>query len=261
LLVCRQAHPGHLPAKNAAKRTAGTIAAKRHGRQRTGPRTCGVIFDMDGVIVDSEPLSLATIAEVVTEGGGHADPAGYGDLVGRSLDDALMLAAAWSGRDLPVDDLRAAYDERYLPKLRNTAVPNAGLTELISALRAARVPMALASSSRLAEIDAIVAAFDIGDVLAAVASGEEVRRAKPAPDVYVLAMAGLGAGTGGVVAIEDSALGIAAASAARLACVALRTTMTTSHDLGAATLTVGSLTELDLEVLDRIAARDGDDDH
>src|SRR5258705_8288162 len=142
----------------------------------------GVIFDMDGVIVDSEPLSLLTIAEVVAERGGQADPASFGDLVGRSLDDALTLAAARSGRDLAVNHLRRAYDERYLPQLRDTAVPNAGLTELIAALSETGIPMALASSSRLAEIGAIVTALGLGNVLAAIASGEEVSRPKPAPD-------------------------------------------------------------------------------
>ncbi|MDR2985091.1 MAG: HAD family phosphatase [Nocardiopsaceae bacterium] len=213
----------------------------------------GVIFDMDGVIVDSEPLSLATIAEVVTERGGVVDQALLGDLVGRSLDDALTLAAARSGRELSVGELRRDYDDRYLPRLRQTAVPNAGLKELVGALSRSWIPMALASSSTLTEIGAIVTALDLCGVLAAVASGEEVPRAKPAPDVYLLAMRRLGLGATGVVAIEDSAPGVAAAIAAGLACVALRTSLTTRHDHGAATLTVGSLTELDLGVLDRVA--------
>jgi HAD superfamily hydrolase (TIGR01509 family) len=217
----------------------------------------GVIFDMDGVIVDSEPLSLATIADVVTARGGLADPAGFGDLVGRSLDDALTLAAMRSGRELAPSDLRRAYDERYLPKLRDTAVPNAGLTELIRELTQARIPIALASSSTLAEIDTVVSALGLRRELAAVASGEEVQRAKPAPDVYLLAMQRLGLGTAGVVAIEDSAPGVAAAIAAGLACVALRTALTTGHDHAAATLTVGSLTELDLGLLDRVAGGAG----
>jgi HAD superfamily hydrolase (TIGR01509 family) len=219
----------------------------------------GVIFDMDGVVVDSEPLSLLTIAEVVAGRGGTADPSGLGDLVGRSLDDALTIAASRSGRDLAVDDLRRAYDERYLPRLRATAVPNAGLSALITALRGAGLPMALASSSRLAEIDAIVAALGLGNVLAAVASGEEVPRPKPAPDVYLLAMRRLGLDARGLdarglVAIEDSGPGVAAAVAARRACVAVRTSLTSGHDHGAAALTVGSLTELDLPTLDQIAA-------
>src|SRR5258705_241532 len=64
----------------------------------------------------------------------------------------------------------------------------------------------------------------------------------------------LGLGPAGVIAIEDSVSGVAAAIAAGLACVAVRTMLTTGHDHGAAALTVDSLTELDLQVLDRIAA-------
>jgi HAD superfamily hydrolase (TIGR01509 family) len=219
----------------------------------------GVIFDMDGVVVDSEPLSLRTIAEIVAGTGvaGHraaADPAELGDLVGRTLDDALRIAAARSGSHLHVDDLRQAYDERYLPRLRDTAEPGHGLMELMAALREAGIPMALASSSRLTEINAVVAALGLGDVLAAIASGEEVRHPKPAPDVYLLAMRRLGLGPARLVAIEDSASGVAAAVAAGLACVAVRSALTSAHDHGPAALTVGSLTELDLRTLDKVAA-------
>lgn len=90
--------------------------------------------------------------------------------------------------------------------------------------------------------------------LAAIASGEEVRRPKPTPDVYLLAMRRLGLGPAGLVAIEDSASGVAAAVAAGLACVAVRTALTSGHDHGAAALTIRSLTELDVPTLDKIAA-------
>ena len=219
----------------------------------------GVIFDMDGVVVDSEPLSLQTIAQVVTARGGAADPVFFTGLVGLSLDEALRIAAERSGRDLDPAVLRSAYDELYLPRLRTTATPTAGLHPLIRALSAARVPMALASSSRLAEIQAVVAALRLGPVLAAIASGEEVARPKPAPDVYLLAVERLGSGTAGVVAIEDSATGVAAASAAGLRCVAVRTALTRGHDHGGAALTVSSLAELDPDVLDQVALGDPND--
>jgi HAD superfamily hydrolase (TIGR01509 family) len=219
----------------------------------------GVIFDMDGVVVDSEPLSLRTIAQVVTDRGGAADPALFAGLIGLSLDESLRIAAERSGRDLDPGELRRSYDELYLPRLRATATPTAGLAELIRGLSAARVPMALASSSRLAEIEAVVAALRLGPVLAAIASGEEVARPKPAPDVYLLAVGRLGAGRTGVVAIEDSASGVAAASAAGLRSVAVRTALTRGHDHGGAALTVSSLAELDREVLDRVASADPSD--
>ena len=224
---------------------------------RPVPALRGVIFDMDGVVVDSEPLSLRTIAEVIRECGGTADSASFGDLVGRSLDEALTLAARRSGRDLDTRDLRRAYESRYLPQLAATAVPTAGLVPLVAGLRAARVPMALASSSPLAEVRAVVRALGLEPDLSAIASGEEVRRPKPAPDVYLLAIERLGVGAAGVVAIEDSASGVAAASAAGLACVAVRTALTRGHDHGTAALTVSSLAELDPGILRDVALRRG----
>ena len=247
------------PPPASIPRSARTHQPTSASRPASGRRLRGVIFDMDGVVVDSEPLSLQTIAEVVTARGGAADRALYTGLIGLSLDEALRIAADRSGRDLDPAVLRGAYDELYLPRLRATATPTAGLSELIRALTAARVPMALASSSRLAEIQAVVTALRLGPVLSAIASGEEVPRPKPAPDVYLLAVERLGAGTAGVVAIEDSASGVAAASAAGLRCVAVRTALTRGHDHGGAALTVTSLTELDPDVLGRVALGDPND--
>jgi HAD superfamily hydrolase (TIGR01509 family) len=212
---------------------------------------------MDGVVVDSEPLSLQTIAEVIRDSGGTADSDSFGDLVGRSLAEAITLAARRSGRDLDTGHLRRAYESRYLPRLAATAVPTGGLVPLVAGLRAARVPMALASSSSLAEIRAVVRALGLGPDLSAIASGEEVRRPKPAPDVYLLAIERLGAGAAGMVAIEDSASGVAAASAAGLACIAIRTVLTRGHDHGTAALTVSSLADLDPGILQDVVLRRG----
>jgi hypothetical protein len=89
-------------------------------------------------------------------------------------------------------------------------------------------------------------------LLAAVASADEVARPKPAPDVYRLAVKRLGTGPNGVVAIEDSATGMASARAAGLICVDVRTPVTWGHDLGRASLLVTSLAELDPGTLARL---------
>jgi HAD superfamily hydrolase (TIGR01509 family) len=215
-----------------------------------------VIFDMDGVIVDSEPLSMGTLAELAADRGIHLEPALLDRLIGVSLEDVLdilaaRLAAGPAG-SLDPGELRRDYDERYLPLLHAAAVPTPGLERLVAGLAAAGVPAAIASSSTLTEIDAVVSALGLRGVLRAIASGEEVARPKPAPDVYLLAVERLGAGPGGVVAIEDSATGVAAAVAAGLVCVAVRTAATRGHDLGPAALVVGSLEELDVAILGRL---------
>jgi HAD superfamily hydrolase (TIGR01509 family) len=211
---------------------------------------------MDGVVVDSEPLSMTTIAEIIGEHGGHADPALLAALTGVNLTEALKVAAAHSGRPLDTAALYRSYQERYLPRLRACAVPAPGLAGLIAALRAAGVPIGLASSSSLAEIDVVVHALRLGPVLGAVASADEVARPKPAPDVYRLAIERLGTGPDGVVAIEDSATGAASANAAGLPCVGVRTAVTQVHDLGEVKLIVNSLEELDPGILERLVPDD-----
>jgi HAD superfamily hydrolase (TIGR01509 family) len=220
------------------------------------PRLRGVIFDMDGVVIDSEPLSMRIIAEIIGEHGGHADPALLADLAGVNLAEVLKVAAAHSGRDLDAAVLYRLYRERYLPRLRACAAPTPGLAGLITALRAAGVPIGLASSSSLAEIDVVVHALRLGPALAAVASADEVARPKPDPDVYRLAIERLGAGPDGVVAIEDSATGMASAAAAGLVCVGVRTAVTQGHDLGEVMLLVNSLEELDLSTLEQLVSDD-----
>lgn len=211
-----------------------------------------MIFDVDGVIVDSEPLSMTIIAEIIGEHGGHVTPALLAGLAGVNLTEALKVAAAHSGRALDPGALYRSYQERYLPRLRASAVPTPGLRTLVTALNGASVPIGLASSSSLAEIDVVVHALRIGPMLAAIASADEVSRPKPAPDVYHLAIKRLGTGPDGVVAIEDSATGMASANAAGLVCVGIRTAFTQAHDLGKATLLVNSLEELDLGTLERL---------
>jgi len=211
---------------------------------------------MDGVVIDSEPLSMRIIAEIIGEQGGHADPALLAGLAGVNLAEVLKVAASHAGRGLDAAALYRLYQERYLPRLRACAAPTPGLAALITALRGASVPIGLASSSSLAEIDVVIHALRLGPVLAAAASADEVARPKPAPDVYRLAVERLGTGPDGVVAIEDSATGMASAAAAGLVCVGVRTAVTQGHDLGEVMLLVNSLEELDLSTLRQLVSDD-----
>jgi len=246
-----------MPADPRPPAGAGPDGPEASPLPQPGPALAGVIFDMDGVIVDSEPLSMSTLAEMAAERGIHLEPALLGELIGVSLEDVLDILATrldpgLAAAGVDAGQLRRDYHERYLPRLRAAAVPTPGLERLVRGLAASGVPVAIASSSTLPEIDAVVSALGLRTVLRAVASGEEVARHKPAPDVYLLAIERLGAGPGRVVAIEDSATGVAAATAAGLVCVAVRTAATRGHDFGRAALVVGSLEELGVAILGRL---------
>jgi beta-phosphoglucomutase-like phosphatase (HAD superfamily) len=204
----------------------------------TGRPLAGVIFDMDGVIVDSEPLSMSTITEMAAERGIQLEPALLHELTGVSLERVMEVIGARLGDGADPVALRRDYDAR-----PGAAHRRAGGD------RRADGPRLSFHTGRDRRRDRRPGP---GRRPRGVASGEEVARSKPAPDVYRLAIRRLGAGPAGVVAIEDSATGVAAAVAAGLVCVAVRTAVTHGHDFGRAALIVSSLEELAVATLQRL---------
>ena len=83
-----------------------------------GGQLAGVIFDMDGVIVDSEPLSMSTITEMAAERGVQLEPALLHELTGVSLERVMEVVGARLGDGVDPVALRSDYDARYLPRLR-----------------------------------------------------------------------------------------------------------------------------------------------
>ena len=172
-----------------------------------------VLFDMDGLLVDSEPLWFVAEAAVMARLGGQWGEADQQALIGGSLDRTvswlLAKAAAPASREdvarWLVDEMAALILARGLP-----LQPGAG--PLLAALDAVGVPCALVTASSRAIMDAVLTvtglSFDV------TVCGEDVRRGKPDPEPYLLAAARLGVPAAGCVVLEDSPTGIAAARAA-----------------------------------------------
>jgi len=172
-----------------------------------------VLFDMDGLLVDSEPLWFEVERAVMARLGGQWGEADQRALIGGSLDRTvswlLAKAAAPASREdvarWLVDEMAALILARGLP-----LQPGAG--PLLAALDAVGVPCALVTASSRAIMDAVLTvtglSFDV------TVCGEDVRRGKPDPEPYLLAAARLGVPAAGCVVLEDSPTGIAAARAA-----------------------------------------------
>jgi HAD superfamily hydrolase (TIGR01509 family) len=179
-----------------------------------------VIFDLDGVLLDSEQRWNAAKRELVRDVGGHWREDAPVVMMGMSSPEwsaymrdelEVPLAADTISRDVVrrmEDGYRAA-----LPLLP-------GAEDAVRAL-AARWPLGLASSSNREIIDLVLELAPFGDSFAVTVSSEEVARGKPAPDVYLRAAAELAAEPAACVAIEDSANGLRAAAAAGLAVIAV----------------------------------------
>jgi HAD superfamily hydrolase (TIGR01509 family) len=179
-----------------------------------------VIFDLDGVLLDSEPRWNAAREALVRETGGRWGEDAPTAMMG-------MSSPEWSAymRDVlgvPMDPdaisrdvvrrMREGYTED-LPLLP-------GATEAVPAL-AARWPLALASSSNREIIDLVIELAGFGDAFPVTVSSEEVQRGKPAPDVYVEAARRLDVAPGRCVAVEDSSNGLRAAAAAGMTVIAV----------------------------------------
>jgi beta-phosphoglucomutase family hydrolase len=179
------------------------------------------IFDLDGVLVDSEPNYLAAERDLL---------AGYGidfteDLkrpyIGWGTRDMLVDVAARYGIDDSVDDLVERKNAAYLELTRRHVVGYPGTREILLGLRADGLPTALASGSSPEVIAVILATLGLTGAFDAVVSAEQVERGKPAPDLFLEAARRLGVPPGGCVVFEDSEAGVRAALAAGMRCVAI----------------------------------------
>lgn len=220
----------------------------------------GVIFDFDGVLVDSESAHFDAFRRALSEEAeGEVTQAeydehylGYDDhtCVRRALELRGRAATPEVVSDL-VDRKWQAYDDGLS---RVSLFP--GAFDLVLALHGAAVPLAIASGSHREDIESILRAHGLLQCFRGIIGADDVLNFKPHPEPYLRGRAMLDAveSPSGVVAIEDSATGMASARAAGLRVIGV----TSSHPrekLGLAHHVVDSLAELTLETVARIAAR------
>ena len=214
-----------------------------------------VVFDMDGVIVDSEEAWGTAREQLVTERGGRWHDRAQTDMMGMSSPEwsrylSDELGVAMSPEEISEDVVRrltALYRER-LP-----LIP--GATEAVERI-AARWPVAVASSANRPLIDLVLELSGLDGRFAATVSSEEVPRGKPAPDVYLEAARRMGAEPARCAAVEDSSNGILSALAAGMRTVAVpnRAFPPSEEALAAADAVVDSLDALSPEVIEEPAA-------
>lgn len=179
-----------------------------------------VIFDLDGILIDSEPVWERVRRAFVAEHGGHWQRESQSRLMGMSTAEWAAYLSGDLGVGLPPERVAAGVIERM------TAAYAAQLPLLPGAIEAVRRiaetrPVGLASSSPLAVVRGVLDRSGLAPVFGAVASSDEVARGKPAPDVYLLAASRLAADPARAAAIEDSSNGLRSAAAAGLAVVAV----------------------------------------
>ncbi|HEV8308047.1 MAG TPA: HAD family phosphatase [Methylomirabilota bacterium] len=210
--------------------------------QMTGPRA--VIFDVDGVLADSEPLHLRATQEVLGPRGTSYTERDNRAFFGKT--DAEMLRVLRILFDLPqpTTALVEARTAHLVALIRAEARPLPGVPAVPRALREAGLRLALASASPRQVIRAILDAVGLAETFEAVVSGEDVARGKPAPDGFLLAARRLGVEPAACLVVEDSRNGVLAAKAAGMAVAAIPCAATRHEDFSGADRVLPSLEAL-----------------
>jgi HAD superfamily hydrolase (TIGR01509 family) len=206
-----------------------------------------VIFDLDGLIADTEPLHCRAYQMAFAERGVGLNANEYAEhwvRNGKGIVDWV------ESRGLALDPhgLRVRKSEHYLALLESSLRPMEGALELLDALQGIR-RMALASSSYRDAIDGVLAGLRIAPYFEAIVSGLDVANVKPSPDIFLKAARDLAVDPSECLVLEDAEKGVIAAHRAGMRCVAVPNDFTKHHDFSMATRVCSSLREVNFDFL------------
>lgn len=194
-------------------------------------RTTSVIFDLDGTLVDSEPNYYEAGRRLLAQHG-VADFSWehHTRFIGIGTRETLEILRGEYGIEVPVEELLAAKNRHYLELARASTDVFPEMWKFVERLHTEGVPMAVASGSSRAAIEAVLAGTGLDAFIPTIVSAEEVAQGKPEPDIFLEAARRLGVGPADCVVLEDAAPGAAAAHAAGMRCVAVPYVPATAGD-------------------------------
>ena len=206
-----------------------------------------VIFDLDGLLADTERLHWKAYQSAFAEHGLPLDESEYAEHWVRSGKGIVDWVQS-HGLDIDPHALRLRKSAHYLTLLKSSLRPMDGALELLVALQG-RLRTALASSSYRDAIDGVLSGLKIAQYFEAIVSGMDVAKVKPAPDIFLKTASDLRVEPSQCLVLEDAEKGVMAAYQAGMRCIAVPNSYTRHHDFSKATRICASLHEVDLEYL------------
>ena len=212
-----------------------------------------IIFDMDGVLVDSEYTYFQSKSQILSEAGHEVEDSYHFQFMGTTSD--YMWEKMKQEFSLP---LSVAEYIQQMTALRQAMIKRDGIRviphvqEFVKGLYQAGLKLAVASSSSLAEIKVNLAEIGLSEYFSEVVSTEEVEHSKPAPDVYLATAERIGIMPENCLGIEDTKNGTGAVRNAGMVCVGFANPAFPKQDLAFADRVVSSFSELDADSLTKI---------
>lgn len=215
--------------------------------------TAGVVFDLDGVLIDSEGLWHRATNEVLAEWGHRVTAEEYGrDWIGTAKGPEFGVVHF----RLPID--AAEFRRRRKPIVTDLVQREAGLMPGAAAAverLGARWPLAVATNSSSGATEPVLARLGVRRHFRELLTRERYAEAKPAPDAYLAAAAALGVAPSACVAIEDTPRGIESASRAGMRTIAVPNQFTRGLDFSRADRVVGSLDDVTVALVEELLGR------
>jgi HAD superfamily hydrolase (TIGR01509 family) len=206
-----------------------------------------VIFDMDGLMLDTEPLAARAWTDAATTMAIAFDHAVTPRLVGRNFADCQALIREHHGADYPVDALMRCWHAAYDAIVEREGIAiKPGLAELLDWLEAHGIAKAVATSTRRSRALAKLVHTGLAHRFAALIGGDEVGRGKPAPDIFLAAAQRLQAHPDECIVLEDSEPGVRAALAGGMRAIMVPDLHPPAPDFADAVLVLASLHEVRL---------------
>lgn len=201
-----------------------------------------VVFDLDGLLVDSEPIQIEAWRQFLAGHERTLDDGLLGEMFGLPVRDSSRLVAQRLNLALEPSDIMAGRDEVFFELLHGNVRPMPGAIELIHQLHELGVKLGLATSGHRRYVSIVLAELGLDQAFDAEVTSDDIEHGKPAPDIYLEAAKQLDVDPARCVALEDAPLGIASAIAAGMYCLAVPNEQTESlPGLDSATAMIASL--------------------
>lgn len=205
-----------------------------------------VIFDMDGVIIDSEPFHQECERKMFQMFGITVSEKEHNTFVGATDENIWSCIKSSYSLSISVSDAVKLKKSLYREYMMNEALmaPIPHVSDLITELYENGFSLAVASSAPMEQIQHVINSFGLADYFKSFVSGEDVSKGKPNPDIFLKAADLIGSHPNCCVVIEDSHNGITAAISANMKCIGYKNQNSGNQDLSKANLIVDSLQNL-----------------
>lgn len=209
-----------------------------------------VIFDMDGVLIDSEPFHLMVNKRIFKKLKINVTDEEYQNFIGTTHEYMWSTLKEKYGLPQKVSELVNMQVSGNIEYIKNEKIEEIkGVIDLLSMIKKENIKIGIASSSPKEVIELVINKLGISNYFSAIVSGEDLKKGKPAPDIFLDAAKLLKTEPSNCVVVEDSKKGVNAAKAAKMKCVGFRNQNTRNQDLSNADLIVNNYNSIKIRTL------------